>query len=85
LICDIQSAIQMNKNPFFHKNSNYIDIQYHFVRDLVQQGVVEINYYRTDKHVADIFTKALSKEKFCKFRDDLGIFPNDHYGGEMLE
>jgi hypothetical protein len=42
-------------------------------------------YCRTKEQVADIFTKALSKEKFCKFRDDLGIFPNDHYGGEMLE
>jgi len=42
-------------------------------------------YCRTKEHVADIFTKSLPKEKFYKFRDDLGIFPNDHYGGEMLE
>ena len=75
----------MTKNPVFHKNTKHIDIQYHFVRDLVQQGVVEINYYRIDEHVADIFTKALSKEKFCKSRGDLGIFPNDYYGEEMLE
>jgi hypothetical protein len=85
LICDNQSVIQMTKNPVFHKKTKHIDIQYHFVRDLVQQGVVEISYCRTEEQVADIFTKALSKEKFFKFRDDLGIFPNDHYGGEMLE
>ena len=85
LICDNQSAIQMTKNPMFRKKTKHIDIQYHFVRDLVQKGVVEIIYCRTGEQVADIFTKALSKEKFYKFRDDLGIFPNDHYGGEMLE
>jgi hypothetical protein len=85
LICDNQSVIQMTNNPVLHKKTKHIDIQYHFVRDLVQQGVVEISYCRTDEQVLDIFTKALSKEKFYKFRDDLGIFPNDHYGGEMLE
>jgi hypothetical protein len=42
-------------------------------------------YCRTKDQVEDIFTKELSKENLCKFRYDLGIFPNDHYGGEMLE
>jgi len=41
-------------------------------------------YFRTKDQVANIFTKALPKEKFCKFRDDLGIFPNDHYGGRNV-
>jgi hypothetical protein len=85
LICDNQSVIQMNKNPFFHKKTKHIDIQYHFVQNLVQQGLIEIIYCRTEDQVADIFIKTISKEKFYKFRDDLGIFPNDHYGGEMFE
>jgi hypothetical protein len=38
-------------------------------------------YCKTKEYIADIFTKALPKEKFCKFRDDLRIFPNIHYGG----
>ena len=84
-ICDNQSSIQMTKNPVFHKKTKHIDIQYHFVWDLVQQGVIEIMHCRTKDQVTDIFTKELSKEKFCKFKDDLGIFPNDHYEGEMLE
>jgi hypothetical protein len=42
-------------------------------------------YCRTEDHIANIFKKALPKEKFYKFRDDLGIFPNDHYEEEMLE
>jgi len=75
----------MTKNPIFHKKTKHIDIQYHFVLDLVQQGVINIMYCGTKDHVADIFTKALSKEKFYTFKDDLGIFINDHYGGEMLE
>lgn len=85
LMCDNQSSIKMTKNPFFHKKTKHIDIQYHFVWDLVQQGVIKIEYRGAYGQVADIFTKALSKEKFYKYRDDLGIFPNEHYGGEMLE
>eukprot|EP00253_Pinus_taeda_P002408 PITA_02408 len=49
LTCDNQSAIQMTKNPVFHNKTMHIDIQYHFVRDLVQQGVIEIEYCRTNK------------------------------------
>jgi len=65
--------------------TKHIDIPYHFVQDLVQQGVIEIMYCKVKEHVAYIFTKALPKKKFCKFRNDIGIFPNDHYEGEMLE
>ena len=75
----------MTKISIFHKKTKHIDIQYHFVQDLVQEGVIKIIYKRIDDQIVDIFTKALSKEKSCKFRDDLGIFPNDHYGGEMLK
>jgi len=48
LICDNQSVIQMTKNLVFHK-TKHIDIQYHFVRDLVQQKVIKIEYCRTNE------------------------------------
>jgi hypothetical protein len=51
LICDNQSVIQMTKNLVFHKKTKHIDIQYHFVRDLVQQGVIEIMYCRTEEQL----------------------------------
>ena len=51
----------MTKNLIFHKKTKHIDIQYHFVQDLVQQGVIKIEYSRTDEHIDDIFTKALRK------------------------
>jgi hypothetical protein len=51
-----------------------------------------INYYNSSitteinalHQVTNVFTKALPKDKIYKFRDDVGISPNDHYGGEML-
>jgi len=42
-------------------------------------------YYKTEVEVVNIFTKELPNEKFCKFKDVLGISPNDNYGEEMLE
>lgn len=85
LICDKQSAIKMTKNLFFHKRTKHIDIQYHFMWDLVQQGVIKILYCRTKYQVVDIFTKAPPKKTFYKIRDDLVTSPNHHYGAEMLE
>lgn len=73
-MCDNQSSIQMTKNPVFYKKTKHIDIQYHFVRDLVQHGVVEIEYYRTDKHVADIFTNALSRKSSANLEMILEYF-----------
>jgi hypothetical protein len=51
---------------------------------LVQQGVLEIMHYNIKEQVVDIFIKALPKDKFYKFIDDLGIYSSDHYKGEML-
>eukprot|EP00253_Pinus_taeda_P026427 PITA_26427 len=48
LMCDNKSVIQMTKNPIFHKNK-HIDIQCHFAWDLVQLGVIEIKYCKTDE------------------------------------
>ena len=36
LYCDIQSEIFLAKNPTYHSNTNHIDVQYHFVRDMVE-------------------------------------------------
>jgi hypothetical protein len=74
----------MTKNSFFHNKTKHIDMQYHFVRNSVQQGVLEIMYCNIEEQVANIFIKALPKDKFYKFEDDLEISPNDNYGGEML-
>ncbi|KAL0279418.1 UNVERIFIED_CONTAM: hypothetical protein PYX00_000982 [Menopon gallinae] len=65
--CDNQSAIELSKNPVFHKRSKHIDIAYHYARELVEKGKIELKYLRTDEMIADVFTKPLSKVKHNKF------------------
>jgi hypothetical protein len=73
---DNQSGIRLSENPVFHDRSKHIDIHYHFLRDCVQKGVVRLQYIRTDDQMAEIFTKALSRQKFEKFRDKMGLVHN---------
>ena len=70
---DNQSAIRLMKNPEFHKRTKHIDVRYHFVREKVQAGELNIEYRRTEEQKADIFTKALPRNRFCKLREDIGV------------
>jgi hypothetical protein len=70
---DNQGAIALTKNPHLHERSRHIDISYHYVRDLVQKGRVEINYIPTANMIADGFTKPLERTAFDKFKGQLGM------------
>lgn len=70
---DNQSAIRLVKNPEFHKRTKHIDIMYHFIREKYGEGFFELVNVPTDEQVADVLTKALSIEKFQKFRGLMGI------------
>jgi hypothetical protein len=76
IYCENQSCIKLSENPVFHDKSKHIEIHYHFIRDYVQRGEVELQYISTDEHVADILNKALGKGKFVFFRDKLGVVSN---------
>ena len=67
LFGDNQGAISLSKNPVHHQRSKHIDIRFHFIRDEVQKGSVEMFYIPTEDNMADIFTKPASKFKFSKF------------------
>ena len=56
-----------------NKMTKYIDIRHHFLRDNVAKGMISMNFCATDEQVADIFTKALSKEQFEKNKLELGL------------
>lgn len=73
LFMDNQSAIRLIKNPVFHKRTKHIDIMYHFIRERFSGGFFDLAYIPTSDQVADIFTKALGREKFVKFRSLMGM------------
>ncbi|KAH9103202.1 hypothetical protein LEN26_004754 [Aphanomyces euteiches] len=61
---DNQSTIKMAENPTLQQRTKHIDVRHHFIRDLVKQRIIKINYCQTNSMLADILTKALPKPKF---------------------
>ena len=58
----------MASNPVYHARTKHIEVHYHFVREKVLDGQIDLVYVKTDdEQVTDIFTKALGKEKFEYF------------------
>ena len=84
LWCDNQSAIQLCKDPVQHQRSKHIELHMHFIRKLILDHVLEVQYCPTDDQVADIFTKALTEAKFTKLRYMLGVQEVVTKGGQAL-
>nr|GEZ13323.1 hypothetical protein [Tanacetum cinerariifolium] len=64
LYCDNRSAIALCFNNIQHSRSKHIKIRHHFIREKVEKGMVKLYFVKTDYQLADIFTKALSRERF---------------------
>ena len=65
---DNQGAIALSKNPKFLGRTKHVDIRYHFIRDKVESKEILLKYCPTNNMVADVLTKALSKNSFERFR-----------------
>ena len=61
------------ENLVFHVNSKHIEIKYHYLKDMVQRGVVKLQYVETNEHIADVLMKPLARVKFEYFREKPGI------------
>lgn len=70
---DNQSAINVIKNSEFHKRCKHIDIKDNFVKEKYYKNIISLNYVHTDNQYADIFTKALPKDKFRFLRNNIGM------------
>jgi hypothetical protein len=70
IFCDNSSAIKHSKNPVMHGESKHIDVRFHFIRELVNNGVVELQYCSTQEQVVDVMTKPLKREAFKKLREN---------------
>ncbi|GKD18239.1 hypothetical protein Tco_1207397, partial [Tanacetum coccineum] len=73
LYCDNKSAIALCCNNIQHSRSKHIDITYHFIKEQVENGVVELYFVGTKYQLADIFTKALIRERLEFLINKLGI------------
>ncbi|GJU68615.1 retrotransposon protein, putative, unclassified [Tanacetum coccineum] len=73
LYCDNKRAIALCYNNVQHSRSKHIDVRYHFIKEQVENGVVELYFVRTEYQLADIFTKALPRERFEFLINKLGM------------
>jgi hypothetical protein len=75
--CDSHSAMFLLKNPTYHSKTKHIDVQYHFVRDMIEENKVSLMKVDTLKNVADSLTKSMSTKKFSWCRGSMGIVALD--------
>ncbi|KAL8137868.1 hypothetical protein V2J09_003869 [Rumex salicifolius] len=64
ILCDNISTIKLSRNPVFHGRSKHIDVRFHFLRDLVNGGAIEMKHCGTSFQIADIMTKAVKLDTF---------------------
>jgi hypothetical protein len=73
IYCHSQSEIFLEKNPYYHSKKKHIDIQYHFVRDMVEDKKVFLEKVDTLKIVVDSLTNYVNTKKFSCCRESMGV------------
>ncbi|KAJ9545172.1 hypothetical protein OSB04_024879 [Centaurea solstitialis] len=74
IYCDSKSAIAITCNPVQHTRTKHIDIRYHFIKDHVERGTIELYFVNTEYQLADLFTKPLDEKRFNFLISKLGMF-----------
>ncbi|GKA30600.1 retrovirus-related pol polyprotein from transposon TNT 1-94 [Tanacetum coccineum] len=73
MYCDNKSAIALCYNNVQHSRSKHINIKYHFIKEQVENGVIELYFVKIEFQLADIFIKALCREIIEFLIDKLGM------------
>nr|GFB24424.1 retrovirus-related Pol polyprotein from transposon TNT 1-94 [Tanacetum cinerariifolium] len=73
MYCDLMAAITILCNPVQHSRTKHIDVRYHFIKEKVEKGIVELFFVGTEYQLADLFTKALPEERFKYLVRRLGM------------
>ncbi|GKB22309.1 hypothetical protein Tco_0856232, partial [Tanacetum coccineum] len=73
IYCDNKSAIALCCNNVQHSRSKHIDIRFHFIKEHVENGVIELYFVNTEYQLADIFTKALGRNRIEFLINKLGM------------
>jgi hypothetical protein len=73
MFCDNESAVRLAYNAEFHQRTKHVLVRYHYIRQQVAEGKIEVKYISTNDQLADIFTKALPSPKFITMRKRIGV------------
>nr|GFC60359.1 retrovirus-related Pol polyprotein from transposon TNT 1-94 [Tanacetum cinerariifolium] len=73
MYCDSKAAIAISCNPVQHSRTKHINVRYHFIKEKVEKGIVELFFVGTEYQLADLFTKALPIERLQYLVRRLGM------------
>jgi hypothetical protein len=67
------SAISVAKNPVLHSKTKHVEVSYHYLRDNVEKGNIDLIHAPTEKQLANILTKPLDQATFARLRGEFGV------------
>jgi hypothetical protein len=70
---DNMAAIALAKNPILHDHSKHIGVKFHYTRECVEQGDIELKHIGTTEELADTLTKALKAKRFHELQEKIGV------------
>jgi len=76
LYCDNKAAIEISQNPIQHDKTKHIEIDWHFIKQNLEEKVICFSFVRPEDQLADMLTKAVSNKNFHSSLDKLGIKDN---------
>ncbi|GJT11830.1 hypothetical protein Tco_0858872 [Tanacetum coccineum] len=88
MYCDSKATIAISCNPVHHSRTKRIDVRYHFIKEQVERGIVELFFVGTEYQLADLFTKTFSQDRFqylvrrlsmrCLTQAELEVLENEY-------
>jgi hypothetical protein len=73
LYYDSESAIHLAKNSSFHSNTKHIQLRYHFIQSVLEDGHLKLEKIHTSQNPADMLTKVVTMEKLSSCSVSVGL------------